>query len=1184
MLKYEYIIKNLSVKQKIALLTNTHEGFEGEIDSLEIPEIVLGELWDANVGENGMPIFPSAVSLANAWSAELFQSVAKVLASQGAKKGTNLFLLPQANALTSMYGKEISEEPYLTGRLVGAMIDGLVGANASACMEAPIVREREASLLDLTPDRSAIYERYQRPFQNALGRRGLEAVFFQGNEAQEYKEINEKTVSVIPDSIHKIYRAKGNDDTTMAIVKETQLLSGSAVAVEAALENYNRIRRSLEEGGATVEELNMAIRDGAAISEDAIDKLLDRRLQLAYSCAISPLSVREDEIEALSVRSALESTVLLKNEKNTLPLKHVKRIALIGGIIDEFEGCTFEKFPEKLATSLENAGIKCVGYAKGYELLDDINEKLIDPALRLADEADLTLLFVGLGKEREGRLDLSHRLHLPANQQALANALHKAGKKVVLVICGERIPDTSVDKKCSAICLAPSQGEGVAQALGEILLGRYNPTARLAIGCYKDQDLSFRETQARKLTKRQKIGGFIGYRYSNACNEMAKYAFGYGLSYSQVEYQAVNINNSSVEIALHNASDRTVCETAQIYVGVNNSLRLRPVRELKSVARATIAPKSTVIVKVSLEDLEIFDTVKNKPTLEDGSYTVYVGPSSDDIRLQEDMVVYGSYMSRADYRYSDYIYSVSNIRSESYTMEAYITPMKNNTTLKTLGILLLAITIFADIIYGISGLILELPFLDYLKLFLILNLVGIALGVLLIVIYSLLHKRWLRKQEEKELQATKELYRGAERVEKGELESLFVKEFETIYQPDDKNGMKASDVRDESTYVYMAVDTDLPAMLSELEAYFKENGLELDSKLLRNIISSIASSRLLLVRSKSHELTEKVIKLLASFLGGKCNFESFADIDTERESLLHSTIYKDTQTKKAFNNATEDKKHPLFVTVEGLTTNNIGDLFTPYVQFFANPSEPTLVNDGLKTVTVQPNTWIVATLKDDQSLDDIPVFVSNLASFIELDATKCEATEAGAPRKPIELRQLEALIFRAKRAHDVDEALWKHIDSLEAFVNERASYHIGNKIFLNLEAYMAVYCELGGAPETALDGAVGSKLMIGILSTLKNNPQMADVDFIQAVESIFGEENVNEIRNIIKNPTLDLSKSAPKEQAPVEQAPVEEAPVEQAPTEEAPVEQAPAEEATKEQAPVEQTSAQEGEEVKREDE
>ena len=128
------IIKNLTVNQKIALLTDLKDVIEKDEVLSEIPKLNVADLWQNNISESGEYIFPSFAELANSWDESTLGDVAVTLACMGAKKGENLFVLPKMTGATSVYSNSITEDPYLMGLLYSATAKALDREGIASCI------------------------------------------------------------------------------------------------------------------------------------------------------------------------------------------------------------------------------------------------------------------------------------------------------------------------------------------------------------------------------------------------------------------------------------------------------------------------------------------------------------------------------------------------------------------------------------------------------------------------------------------------------------------------------------------------------------------------------------------------------------------------------------------------------------------------------------------------------------------------------------------------------------------------------------------------------------------------------------------------------------------------------------------------------------------------------------------
>ena len=1126
MLKHKDIIDKLTAEQKVALLTDTREVLDERVAAMNIPSISLGELFAENVFGEREALFPSAKSLANSWDEALFGDVARCLAHMGAKRGDNLFLLPSSNAASSAYGKEISEEPCLSGKLVAGMARKLKEFGIPYCLSAPVCTAENARYLDDEADFGVAFDRIARPFRMVERVGGASAVLL-SNEVVDgsYKEANDAVfAAVVPDSMEQMVKIEDGDMTSSALNSGKQLIGGSSLVVSTALENYKRIYRSMQEGGATAQELQMTMADGAAISEDLIDEALDKKLSLASVCARGFVPVADEDIKNFAYTAASESIVLVKNEK-ALPLGKKEKLCIIGDIINDGDECGYKSFGKRLAQAMGGANV--VGSEKGYLLSENVSADMIEPACKVASTATTAIVFVGLGTTRENRLNDTARLSLPGNQIALITKLRSQVKKLVVVICGQRLPDMSFDHLADAILLVPSEGAFVADALWDIMSGKECPCGKLAYAGYRGGDTSFREVQKRKKLGLQKIGPFVAYRYADSNNEDVPYPVGFGLSYTSFTYSKLRIDKTGkLTFTVKNTGKVEGCEIVQVYMNKRESAIIRPGKELKGAVKVRLRAGKKTTVSIPVAELDVYDENTSSFAIEKGVYNVYIGSNAVDIKLTGKVSVGGVELNKKDKRLSDYLQNVSNITSESYTMEAYCKPMNIKSKLKNFGAVLLIAILFADVIYAICCFMERIDFNKFLIPFIIVNGVFFLLGFIFMLVGGAKVRKLKKKMEKLETEATKELFKAAKPTDVKAIDELFADEFDVSLEGEVVEEITVND-KDASTYAYMAVDTDIPTLCKELEAHFAEYGLAISSKMARRILSAVMTSRLLVVRTAvAGASTNKIVEILARFFGTEPHFESLNGEKWQRKSLLRynkadgESLAKPAPLSPAISTAFNEGDKACFFGISDVQLSDLGEMLMPYVQYFGNPEVEHTVADETGSVVIPSNLWFVVGPAKNQSLDDVPAFIANLATLIDVEAQSVQEASTKTVRKYNTCHQLEALIFRAKKAAVINEEIWKGVDALESFVSEKTSYHIGNKLFLQLEKYIAIYNTCEEDLHEALDCAIAGKLLTGMLNLLKN-ADVKDVDLAQYAESVLGEEYSISCRNTIKRLVLN---------------------------------------------------------------
>lgn len=280
----------------------------------------------------------------------------------------------------------------------------------------------------------------------------------------------------------------------------------------------------------------------------------------------------------------------------------------------------------------------------GYAYESDIR---FDEAEKLAKSADIVVCCIGLNGsiELEGR---DRPFDLPYGQDLLVNRLHALNPNTVVVVhAGGGINMTQWADRVPAVLHALYAGQEGGRALGEILNGTVNPSAKLPFSIesrWEDSPAcgNYDETrQERKVYYREGI--FTGYRGYDKMNKRPLFPFGYGLSYSTFEYSNLQAKVTDkkrylveVSFTLKNTSDRPGAEIAQLYVTDEKCSEERPLKELKGFEKVMLNPGESRDITLTLDEeaFRFFSAKKNKWTLEKGNFTIHVGSSSVHLPLK----------------------------------------------------------------------------------------------------------------------------------------------------------------------------------------------------------------------------------------------------------------------------------------------------------------------------------------------------------------------------------------------------------------------------------------------------------------------------------------------------------------------------------------------------------------------
>ena len=440
--------------------------------------------------------------------------------------------------------------------------------------------------------------------------------------------------------------------------------------------DYKYLPEAIEKGLVKPEVLERAVKNVLRYKFRA--GLFDKNPYL-YSTGEILLDTPEERQTSYDI--ATQSIVLLENN-GILPLKNAKNILLTGPNANSmwamcgdysFPAMTyFWKMIEKdldhphVITLLEGMNAhKPEGtnilYSRGCDWTEEIETKFskggderawdyyilhrkVDAgekadkqeALTMAKEADVIIAAVGENVMLCGENRDRQGLRLPGKQEQYVEELIQTGKPVILVIFGGRAQVISdLANRCAAVIQAWYPGEEGGNAVADILYGKVVPSAKLSV--------SYPNTE---------INEPICYNYTAEKDSRIQWPFGYGLSYTTFEYKNLQVNSEaqttdeSVEVTfqIKNTGQVAADEIAQIYLSPTaEGQQIRPI-QLQGFARVSLNPGETrtVTTRLYLEQLGFYSHQGERQwNILPGSFTIKVGASSTDIRLQSQITIKG---------------------------------------------------------------------------------------------------------------------------------------------------------------------------------------------------------------------------------------------------------------------------------------------------------------------------------------------------------------------------------------------------------------------------------------------------------------------------------------------------------------------------------------------------------------
>ena len=393
--------------------------------------------------------------------------------------------------------------------------------------------------------------------------------------------------------------------------------------------------------------------------DESVRRILDVKFRLGlfehpYADEDSTNNVRLcAEHRATALEAARNGIVLLKNE-NLLPLdaSKYKRVMVTGINADDHNilgDWSAPGDPDDVITILE--GLKMVAPDTKFDFVDqgwdprNMDPKKVAEAAAKARTADLNIVVAGEYMMRfrwtdrtDGEDTDRSDINLVGLQNELIEKVAASGKPTILVlVSGRPLGVGWAAEHLPAIVEAWAPGMYGGQAVAEILYGKVNPSAKLAV------TIPHSVGQLQMIYNHKPSQYFHPYVDNKPSTPL--FPFGYGLSYTTYKYEDLTLAQKEigkdgtvdVSVKVTNTGNRDGVEIVQLYIRDRFSCVTRPVKELKDFARVPLKAGESKVVsfKITPDKLAFYDIKMNK-IVEPGEFIVMVGSSSADKDLLKD--------------------------------------------------------------------------------------------------------------------------------------------------------------------------------------------------------------------------------------------------------------------------------------------------------------------------------------------------------------------------------------------------------------------------------------------------------------------------------------------------------------------------------------------------------------------
>lgn len=418
-----------------------------------------------------------------------------------------------------------------------------------------------------------------------------------------------------------------------------------------------------------VKELPRLVKEGK-VQEATIDNAVRNILRIKYRLGLFDQPYVDENKQVMYApahldaarRAAVESAILLKNEKQVLPLENaIKTVAVIGPMADApYEQMGTWVFDgEKSHTVTPLAAIRKqfgdkiqILYEPGLSYSRDRNTNDIAKAVSAASRADVILAFVGEEAILSGEAHCLADLNLQGAQSELIEAVAKTGKPLVTIVMAGRPLTIGKETELSdAVLYMFHPGTMGGPALADLLWGKAVPSGKTPVTFPKMVGqipvYYAHNNTGRPATKKETLLDDIQVeagQTSLGCTSFYMdagfdplFPFGYGLSYTTFTYSNIRLSATelkkddvlTVTFDLENTGNYEGTEIAQLYVQDKVGSVTRPVKELKRFSRITLKPgeKKNVSFELPVSELAFWN-IDMKHVVETGDFNLWVAPDS----------------------------------------------------------------------------------------------------------------------------------------------------------------------------------------------------------------------------------------------------------------------------------------------------------------------------------------------------------------------------------------------------------------------------------------------------------------------------------------------------------------------------------------------------------------------------
>ncbi|MEO5777055.1 MAG: glycoside hydrolase family 3 N-terminal domain-containing protein [Flavobacterium sp.] len=621
--------------------------------------------------------FPIPLAEAASWDLAAMELSARIAATEAAASGIHWTFAPMVDiSRDPRWGRVMEgagEDTYLGSRIAFARVKGFQGNklgdlnSVMACAKhfaayGAAVGGRDYNSVDMS--NRMLWETYLPPFKAAVDA-GAATFMNSFNDINGIPATANKYIQ--SDILKGKWGFKGFVVSDWGSISEMIAHGYSPDKKDAAQKAIMAGNDMDMEGNAYNDNLAQLVKENKVpivVVDEAVRRVLRKKFELGLfddpfkycSKERQEKELNNPEHTRIAREVASKSIILLKNEKNVLPLsKETKTIAFIGPMVKlkranhGFWAVDLKDVDSTYIVSQWEGLERKVGkntkllYAKGCGV-EDTGKAGFQEAIDVAKQSDVVILSIGERWNMSGEAKSRSNIHLPGVQEDLIKELQKTGKPIVILInAGRPLIFNWTADNMPTIVYTWWLGSEAGNAIADVLFGDYNPSGKLPMSFPREEGqipIYYNHfSTGRPSINEDKI-------YKSAYIDLPnspKFPFGYGLSYTTFEYSNLKLskaklrNNETIEVfvTITNSGKFAGEEVVQLYLQDKFGSVVRPILELKDFQKLKLEAGETKTIKFVIDNEKLsFYNKDLKWGSEPGEFDLMIGSSSADIRLK----------------------------------------------------------------------------------------------------------------------------------------------------------------------------------------------------------------------------------------------------------------------------------------------------------------------------------------------------------------------------------------------------------------------------------------------------------------------------------------------------------------------------------------------------------------------